>query len=166
MEKKETTTSSHKGMCEKVFDAFNPGSRPHRRLALHGQEPEATTNPSPNHSLGSAIKEPSPQKKPRPPTTDQKKPSEAIAPKSALKPTTPPPPPISVPVQKASDKAVPTPAARKAATIPQPAPPKAAATAADEGSKKNINEKVEDYIKRVKEKIRSVSGVGRTPNHK
>ncbi|XP_010933824.1 uncharacterized protein [Elaeis guineensis] len=182
MEKKESTTSSHVGMCEKLFHAFNPASRPHRRLTLHHQGPGASPNPSP-------LKEPTPQKalptpaKPGPLSADQKKPSEAIAPKAEPKRTTTPPPTPSVPVQKVPDKLGLASAPPKAAKMPQPAPPKAAATpqplpqpappqgaaaaaAPTEKPKKNINEKVEDYIKRTKDRLRSVSGIGRTPTIK
>ncbi|XP_008806950.1 vegetative cell wall protein gp1-like [Phoenix dactylifera] len=193
MEKKKVSTTSRPlGMCEKLFNAFNPAFRPLRRLTFRHQEPEGTTNPSstrPNHSLDSGTKDPGPQKalptsaKLIPPTSE-KKPAETVAPKAEphhplptpAAPPPPSPPTTSVPVRRVPDKVVPPSAAPpKAVTIPQPMPPKAVATpqplpqpappagaaAATERSKKNINERVEDYIKRRKHKMRVGSGVGR-----
>ncbi|KAG1362279.1 alpha carbonic anhydrase 8 [Cocos nucifera] len=167
MEKKESTTSSHVGICQKLFNAFNPAHRPHSHLNLHHQGPGAAPNPSPTQP---GMKEPSPQKalpapvKPGPLAPDQKKPYEAIAPKAEPKPTIPPPPPTSVAVQKVPNKLGPK-AAATPQPLPQPAPPQGAA-AATEKPKKNINEKVEEYIKRTKERLRTVSGIGRTPTSK
>ncbi|KAG1354561.1 formin-like protein 3 [Cocos nucifera] len=159
MEKKESATFSPLNMCEKLFNAFKHIVRPLRRLTFHHEEPGGITNPSltrSNPSLDSGTKHPSPQKE------------LAIAPKAEPRQPLPkpaPPPSESVPVRKVPDKAVPilqptAPQAAKPQPLPQPTPPGDAAAAT---SKKNINERVEDYIKTAKAKMRTGSGVGRPP---
>ncbi|XP_010910887.2 uncharacterized protein [Elaeis guineensis] len=171
MEKKESTTPSPLNMCEKLFNAFKPVFRPLRYLTFHHRGPGGITNPSstrPNPSQDSGAKDPSPRKQLAiAPKAEPRQP----LPKPLAPPPPPPPPPPpfeSVPVRKVPDKAVPSLAPPKAVTTlqpaapqapkPQPLPPEGAA------AKKNINERVEDYIKSAKAKMRTGSGVGRAPN--
>ncbi|ONK62408.1 uncharacterized protein A4U43_C07F3560 [Asparagus officinalis] len=132
--KKQATTASHpRGACEKLFNAFQPKLQPLRRLTLRQQEAKAATAASP-------LPPPLPQ-------------------------PAPPPKELTQHGHKAKDhkekkRPLPSPAPPKAelmpvGTVPEAVPPPAAKT------KRGINERVDSYIVRTKEKIRSGSGLGR-----
>lgn len=152
MEKQQPTSAAIKpeGMCEKLFNAFQPTLRPLRRLTLRQQD---TTTDSLS-AVHSDHHQPVPQSK-------------------LPEPAAPPPGKAQLPKAKNSPKPepLPTPAPPKAevkllGAVPQPLPPPPPTNTEVQKPKKGFNERVDEYIIRTRARIRTVSGVGRAPSKK
>lgn len=123
-------------MCEKLFTAFQPTLRPLRRVTFRQQETAAVV-PSDKHSHAQ-VGPPAKGKHNHKPKAQEKERPLSAPPKAEVMPL---------------------------GAVPLPQPPRPpAATAEAHKPKKGFNERVDDYITRTKDRIRSVSAVGRAPS--
>lgn len=164
MERKEphnnttpTTTTHPLGMCERLFNALNTNNtfRPLRRLTIGQQDPEPQSETPSNKFPATAATD---AKHKTPSLPHQEKPKVAFS-----------APYVAKNDVKATDQnAIPTPVRPKGSIVPLPAPPTGAVSTDTANKKpvKTINQKVEDYIHRTKDKLRNGSTLGRTQTTK